>query len=377
MSVRWPSFEPLRVLSVIIMGLAVLFHTGAGAAESDYWLYPDVSVWTSKSLLELAQASVELPSPQPPIPIEPERPKPVKPAEPLLIERGAILLPKGILQVEPSVEYAHFSTNRLAISGFTVFEAIVIGTIRVDKLDRDIVTGALTLRYGILDRLQMDGRVPVVYRRDEEVLGVGTIDERERSIDNFNVGDIEASVSHQTLIGRGAIPDVITRARARFPTGEHPFGIRTEDIGGGELRLTKAPTGSGFYSVGPGVTLVWTSDPVVFFVGGSYLFNLERNFTGFGDIDPGDSLEWLAGINIALSERVAVNLAFVDQITGGTKQNGRDVPGTSFNDGRLVLGTSVALSPNVTLLVSVGAGLTEESPDFTFTVSVPITFKLF
>jgi len=368
MSVHRLPFEPPLVLTVIIIvSLAILFPTGAGAEER----------LTSGSLLELAQAKEpEPPPPQPPTPLEPERPKSEKPAEALLLEAGAILLPQGILQVEPSFEYSHWSTNDIAIAGFTVFEAIVIGTIRVDELNRDILTGALTLRYGILDRLQADVRVPVLYRQDNEVLGVGTTNERERSIDNFNIGDLEASVSYQALNERGAIPAVIARVRARFPTGESAFEIPTETVDG-SLRLTKPPTGSGFYGVGPGVTLVWTSDPVVFYVGGTYLFNLERNFTGFGNINPGNSFEWLAGINIALSERVALNVTFVDQINWSTDQNGVEVAGTSFNDGRVVLGASISVSPNVTLLVGAGIGLTDDSPDFTFTVALPITFKLY
>jgi opacity protein-like surface antigen len=380
MSVRRLSFEPplaLYAFIILIISLAILFPIGAGAEESDESSFPDVSLSTSASVLELAQAEEpEPPPPQPPTPLEPERPKSEKPAEALLLEAGAILLPEGILQVEPSFEYSHWSTNDIAISGFTVFEAIVIGTIRVDELNRDILTGALTLRYGILDRLQADVRVPVLYREDQEVLGVGTIDERERTIDNFNIGDLEASLSYQALNERGWIPAVITRVRARFPTGENPFEISTETVNG-NLRLKEPPTGSGFYGVGPGVTAVWTSDPAVFYVGGTYLFNLERNFSGFGDINPGNSFEWLAGINVALSERVALNLTFIDQINWSTEQNGAEVAGTSFNDGRLVVGASVGLSPSVTLLVGAGVGLTDDSPDFTFTVAVPITFKLY
>ena len=379
MSVHRLSFEPPLALYVIIIliSLAVLFPTGARAEESDERPYSDLSLWTSEALVELAQTKeLEPPPPQPPTPLEPERPRSEKPAEALLLEAGAILLPQGILQVEPSIEYSHWSTNDIAIAGFTVFEAIVIGTIRVDELNRDIVTGALTLRYGILDRLQADVRVPVLWRQDQEVLGVGTTNETERTIDNFNIGDLEASLSYQALNERGWIPAVIARVRARFPTGENPFEIPTEDVNG-NLRLTEPPTGSGFYGVGPGVTAVWTSDPVVFYVGGTYLFNLERNFTGFGDINPGNSFEWLAGINIALSERVALNVTFIDQINWSTDQNGVEVAGTSFNDGRVVLGASISLSPNTTLLVGAGIGLTDDSPDFTFTVSLPITFKLY
>jgi hypothetical protein len=328
--------------------------------------------------VELAQAGSEPPPPQPPTALapEPERPKSEKAAEALLLEAGAVLLPEGILQVEPSFEYSHWSTNEIAISGFTVFEAIVIGTIRVDELTRDILTGAVTLRYGILNRLQADVRVPVLWRQDSEVLGVGTINETERTTDNFNIGDVEAEVLYQVLDERGWIPAVILKGEARFPTGENPFEIPTEMVQG-NLRLTKPPTGSGFYGAGPGATFVWTSDPAVFYVGATYLFNLERTFSGFGEINPGNSFEWLAGINVALSERVALNVTFIDQINWSSEQNGVEIAGTSFNDGRLVLGASVGLSPTVTLLVGAGIGLTDDSPDFTFTVALPITFKLY
>jgi hypothetical protein len=149
----------------------------------------------------------------------------------------------------------------VAISGFTVFEAIVVVTIRVDRLDCDIVTGALTLRYGLLDRLQLETRIPALYRSDQEVLAVGTGSERERTISDFDLGDIEASLSWPAFIGRRALPDVILRLRSRFPTGKDAFEIGTERIeveeGIFEQHPKEPPTGSGFYSVAPNLTLVW------------------------------------------------------------------------------------------------------------------------
>lgn len=307
------------------------------------------------------------------------RPKAQKPREQALLERGAILLRRGTLQVEPSIDFSHFSANRVAINGFTVFEAIVIGTIRVDDLNRDIVTGAVTTRYGITDRVQIDLRVPGVYRKDSEVLGVGTPDIVERIISGFGLGDLEAALSVQPLIGGGAVPDIIVRVQGRFPTGRHSFEIATEPVGaGGEVRLVEPPTGSGFYAAGATTTLVWTIDPVVMFFGGGYTVNFQRDFGGaFGLIQPGDTLEFFGGLNLAINERVSINFSFVDQITQSTSQNGVKQPGTSFNDARLTVGTSIGLWSRISLLASASIGLTEESPDFQVTVSLPITFTLF
>jgi hypothetical protein len=125
------------------------------------------------------------------------------------------------------------------------------------------------------------------------------------------------------------------------------------------------------------VTMVWRSDPVVFFAGGGYTFNLEREHDGFGKIDPGDTVELFAGFNIALNERVSMNLSVVDQFVQSTEQNGVESVGTSFSDARLIAGASIAVSPSTALLFSAGAGLTDQSPDFTFGVRLPITLQVF
>ena len=318
---------------------------------------------------------------------EPERPKSEAPQDQLLLEAGALLLRRGILQLEPSLEYSYFSNNRVAISGLSIFDAIVIGTIRVDRLDRDFLTAALTARYGLLNRLQVQFKLPYVYRSDTEVLGVGTSDERENTVEGNGLGDIETAVSWQPFIGRRGWPGVILRLRARFPTGKDPFEVGTqlveipsptpEGMPRQERRLSELPTGSGFYGLEPNVTLVWRSDPVVLFVGGGYTWNIERNVGQFGRIDPGDIVELLAGLNLALNERVSLNASFVDQISTSTTQGGVKRPGTSFSDARLILGASFSLSSNISLLIAAAAGLTEQSPDFQINLNVPISFKLF
>lgn len=312
----------------------------------------------------------------PPGPGDTARPESEKTPDQLLVEAGGILLPPGTLQIEPSVEYSHFSSNRFQVSGLSLFDAIIIGFIRADDLDRDVVTSALTTRVGLFRRAQMDVRVPGVYREDKETLAVGTPDVRDRSSSTLGLGDISAGVSYQPIIGRGSIPNVIIRVDATFPTGEHPFEIPTELAGaGGETRLARPPTGNGFYAVGTTATMVWTSDPVVFFAGGGYTFNLPRTFDRFGEIDPGDAFRFFGGMNVALSESVSLNLSFTDQISGTTTQNDIESPNTTTNDARVVLGTSIGISSGTSLLVSAGIGLTEESPDFTFTVSLPLTFR--
>ncbi|MGH6880612.1 MAG: hypothetical protein ACREE8_16225 [Hypericibacter sp.] len=309
---------------------------------------------------------------------EGDRPQSEKPPEQLLVERGGVLLPAGVLQLEPSIEYDYYSNNNVAINGFTIFDAIVIGNVRVDSLNRNIVTAAATARYGLIDRVQVEARVPYLYRKDSTTFGIGTNTQQEFQDQGTGLGDVQGTVSYQPIIGDGSlIPDVILRTTARFPTGESAFDIGTKDIGNNRTVLKRPPTGSGFYGVGGGFTLVWRVDPVVFFGGFSYTANLSENEGASGNIDPGDTYEWFGGINIALSELVSMNLSFDDQLISSTTQNGNKVPNSDLNDARLILGTSVGVAPGTTLTFNASAGLTNDSPDFAFTISLPITFGLF
>ena len=80
---------------------------------------------------------------------------------------------------------------------------------------------------------------------------------------------------------------------------------------------------------------------------------------------------------MALSDRVGLNLSFVDQLTGATETNGIEQVGTDANDARVTIGASYGLSPDISILTSASIGLTQESPDFVFLISTPLSFQLF
>jgi hypothetical protein len=329
---------------------------------------------------EAAPAPGEAPAP-PAGKVEEERPEKIeKPIEELLLEAGAVLLPPGTLQIEPLVDYTHASTNRVNILGFTIFEAIVIGLIRVDEIKRDIVRPVLNVRYGLTNRIQLESSLPYVYRTDDEILGVGTAGQSEITTDNFDIGDVEFAGSYQLFTQSEWIPGTVLRMRARLPTGTSAFDIGTRTVTVNQAQRTvleKTPTGSGFYAFAPGATFIWRSDPAVFFAGTSYTLNMESTQGNFGNIDPGDTFEFFGGINVALSDRVGMNFSFDDQITGKTVQNDQAQTGTDANDARATLGASFAVAPSVSVLTSASIGLTNESPDFVFTMSVPFNFSLF
>jgi uncharacterized coiled-coil protein SlyX len=307
---------------------------------------------------------------------ETARPKSEKNVDQLLLDQGGVLLPAGKFQIEPSFDYTAISSDNVNVSGYSIFNAIVIGTIRVDDINRDILSSALTLRYGLNSRVQMDARIPYVYRNDSETTGIGTGDAKTRHIKGHGLGDISVTTSYQPFAARGWRPATILRIQGEFATGKSAFEIPrvAPSERSPERILSAAPTGSGLYTLSPGVNFVWPIDPVVLFAGGSYNYSFKRRFAGFGLVEPGAGFEYYAGLNLSINDVVSVNGSFLNKHRFATKFNGITLPGSASNDARMTLGASIGLSSRVSLVLAASNGLTDESPDYSFSVRLPVSF---
>jgi hypothetical protein len=81
------------------------------------------------------------------------------------------------------------------------------------------------------------------------------------------------------------------------------------------------------------------------------------------------------GIGLALNEKASLSLGYDHSSVGRTRQNGVTVPGSVRTQlGTLLMGFSYRLSKDRSLNVSVGAGLTRDTPDVTISVRLPMTF---
>ncbi len=80
-------------------------------------------------------------------------------------------------------------------------------------------------------------------------------------------------------------------------------------------------------------------------------------------------------MGLALNEKAAISIGYDMNVVGKTQQNGRDVAGAvRVTLATLLLGGTYRFSDRVSLNVALGAGLTRDTPDVSFTARVPITF---
>jgi hypothetical protein len=296
-------------------------------------------------------------------------------AEPTVLTRA------GGFTLEPSLQYIYSSDNRVALVGFTIIPAITIGLIDIRRVARDAWYAAITARYGVTSRFELEGKIPYVYSSTSTItrpLATPSVTDSTFDSNGHGLGDIEIGGRYQLNAFRGDNMVYIAGLRARLPTGKGVFEVNYDP---NTNLQTENPTGAGFYSVQPGISFVYPSDPAVFFGGLSYTYSFERDVgNGFGTVKPGGVTDLSFGMGLALNERASFSFGFQLSVVGKSEQSGDVNPfKTLATTGTQTLGTArfgltYAFTRQTALNLTLGIGVTNETPGLELTARVPIQF---
>ena len=316
------------------------------------------------------------------------------PAVAPLFDQPGILTPKGKFALEPSVQYSYSSSNRVALIGYTIIPALLIGVLDVREVKRSTLTGALAFRYGLSNRFELEAKLPYVYRSDSTIsrpFNGGSASEAAFSTSGKSIGDVELGARYQLNDGGANLPYLIGSLRFKSRTGKDPFEVVTDCVTqclgnttGTGLPLD-LPTGSGFYSLQPGLTWLFPSDPAVFFGGVSYTHNFKRSGVSrlvrngerefIGDVEPGGIFGVNFGMGLALNDKSSFSMGVDLNSVGRTRQNGAPLASSVRTQlASLLLGYSYKYSDKTAFSVTVGAGLTRDTPDLTVNIRIPMSF---
>lgn len=302
-----------------------------------------------------------------------------------IFQQPGVLTPKGKFAVEPSLQYAYSSSNRVSVIGFEIFPALLIGVLDIRTANRTSYTATLTGRYGLTNRFEIEARLPYIYRQEtlqtREFLEATFRDDEFRSNGN-GLGDVEVTGRYQFNTGGMDKAYYVGTLRLKTRTGKDQFQVdRDPGLPRGGGRLKEQPTGTGFYGVQPGVTVIYPTDPAVFFGSLSYLWNIKRNNiedsigNKFGTVDPGDAVTFNFGMGLSLNERASFSIGYDHSIFGKTKVNGTVPAGELTTQlGTLLLGFSYKLTAKTNMNLSLGIGVTKDAPDVQLTLRLPTTF---
>jgi hypothetical protein len=255
--------------------------------------------------------------------VKPEERQP----EEAFLRREKVLLPQGSVEAEAGIAY---SDN--ALYGLLGYK------------DRSL-TFPLTARLGLTDKLLTFVTVPLSLSWREYPDAVKT---SARQLSGF--GDVRFGFQYQLLTERVIRPDLMFSLTARADTGKSPY----------DVPYTAAPLGSGHWQLEPGVSLVKTYDPVVFFGSLSYT----HYFPSRGR-EPGDAINPQIGTGFALNDEVAMSFRVLGSYIFRSQEFNQEV-GRVLTPFSFVFTVDKYLTKNSYLEPSVGFGLTDEAPDFNF-----------
>lgn len=302
----------------------------------------------------------------------------------------------GKFSVETGITYARYDTRQLILNGFLALDSIFLGNINLDRIKADNWTLDLTARYNYDQRWQFDVNVPIVYR--ESTYQSGGVGGNAQGVSEHTVtrdptlGDVNFGIAYKFLDESENTPDAVFSVRVKAPTGKDPFGIKLlRDAENDNLSYPEdLPTGNGVWSITPGISLVKTYDPAVLFGSLSYTHTFEESFSDVsstvnqkvpGKVKIGDSFQIGAGIAFALNEKMSMSFSVSDLIarrsrikSAETGDRWADVKSSDANAAYFNIGMTLAATDNLTIVPNLAIGLTDDAPDFTFSLKFPYYF---
>ncbi len=292
-----------------------------------------------------------------------------------LVNATGILIPAGKLLVENSLEYIHNTASQLAIQGFTVVPALLVGTINIQSVSQDYYMDVLTFYYGLTNRLELEADVPYVYRTENVVTRpIGSSNGSvEVNTAGSDIGDVQFGLHYQfNQSGLGGT-FILGNVMVKSNSGSNPFTIPVNQTTG---ILTVQPTGTGFWSVEPGFTVLFPSDPAVFYANAGYIYNFSANFGGaIGTINPGNATDLSFGAGFSLNEQTSFSIGYDQMSMWPPTENGVQLPLTRvLQMGSLMFGYSYNVSRYMFYMLNVEAGVTPDAPNVQITIRFPLYY---
>jgi hypothetical protein len=277
-----------------------------------------------------------------------------------LVEQGGILLRPGGLRIEPSFTYTRSDRARILFDGVDLVDVVFIGTIASDELRTETMTAALTFRYGLSERFNIRATIPYEYRKTElfplsrDQAPISALRKRR----NSSLGDISLGLSYLLYKSDSRLPSLVANLNYSPDTGDPPY------------------TGRGYDRMTGGITFLTQSDPAVLFGSLSYTAN-RGDYEGFtrgnwvgGSIGYSYALNYDLSLSTTFSYLRQIEDSKLDRPNGGSLSLAK-----RETNATLSLGVTYALSRNKAFALSVGIGLTDETPELSVSMSLPMAFN--
>ncbi|KZX63747.1 hypothetical protein, partial [Alcanivorax sp. HI0003] len=171
-------------------------------------------------------------------------------------EKQYSLLPSGQMSLNFSANYNYFRDDRIDIA--LDEDSGNISRFRIEQDAQHSFGSSLSFDYGIWNNLTFNTRLPVSYKYDTE-----------KDVSQAALGDVSFGLRYQPFPVRPGAVNTTLYTTLTTPTGDSPYDINVN---------SEVSSGSGFYSLGGGVSMSKVVDPVVLY--GSLGYTMAFDITG-------------------------------------------------------------------------------------------------
>ena len=269
-----------------------------------------------------------------------------------LVSTGALLVPFGQVEVQPTFNYTRREEDVPAIA--QVDTSVSFPT---RKVKRNELTGTLDLRAGLPWDSQIEFSLPYNYAQDQQILNLLSAGRETKNRSGSAIGDLRAGIAKTIVRESGWRPDLIARV--------------TYDSNTGQKRSNDVPLNGGINELTGEVDLLKRQDPLAFVASGFYTNTFEDNGFKAGN-EVGASLAAFLAASPETSLRFQLQQTFQDDV----KVNNRVVNDSDQVQGLIIMGASSILGRGILLDISSGIGLTSDAPDYFVQIALPIRFDL-
>ena len=322
---------------------------------------------------------------QPNGPVGEAPPQPTKPPDvQALANVGGVLTPYGKVSLEPFLQYSNSSVNSFLFNGVEVVDAVLIGALNANKTEQNLVTGGVTARVGVSDRMELEARIPYVWRNSQVTNTVTDINNGISTSDaqGYGIGDLELAAHYQINDGQEDWPFFIGNLRYKSDTGSSPYKSEYNTDGSAHTLAT----GTGFNAIEPSVTVIYPSDPATLFANLGYIHSFGEDINGnvgnsgfVGNVSPGDTYSASVGMGVALNDKLSFTLGYEHDVIlpTSTVVNGATQNSQTLQVGSALSGISYRINPRTSIAFNLDAGVTQDAPDVVIGVRVPILLDAF
>ena len=277
-------------------------------------------------------------------------------------EKTYSLVKKGKFSMNYDVSYSFYRDSRIDIalsesnSNITRF--------RIQEDAQHSFTNTIDVSYGLRDNLTLNTSLPLVYKVD-------TLGGKEA----IGLGDISFGLRWQPIPLKRGLPTTTLFTSLSTATGDSPYEINSSN---------DLSTGKGYYSLSAGASMSKITDPLVIYGSASFTtgnsmggLNQGRSSGSLTSVSPGQTLGMSFGFAYSLNYDVSLSASYSQSISTNSRfafDNGTVVEPQTQVSSVLNYTLSLRTSPKRIINLSLGIGLSEDTPDVNLGFSMSLEF---